>query len=162
MPKIHNTKRAVFRRAVLRSLKYAGAQMIELAAIPLMARYRSMFQLQPNIVRKMIDNLVREGELERRSRDKYYLTDLGAVRLLPVLRLVKATDGNTRILVFDIPESRRKLRDRFRYHIKLLGFKRHQQSVWVSQYQCEDWIEWLIGYHQVGDFVSLYIGRLVR
>ncbi|AKM84813.1 TPA: CRISPR-associated endonuclease Cas2 [Patescibacteria group bacterium] len=162
MPKLTNTKRIIIRRAVLRSLKYAGAQLIELAAIPLMARYKGMFQLRPVVVQKIINSLVHEGELERRGKDKYYLTDLGAVRLLPVLRLVKATDGNTRILVFDIPESRRKLRDRFRYHIKLLGFKRHQQSVWVSQYQCEDWIEWLIGYHQVGDFVSLYIGRLVR
>jgi DNA-binding transcriptional regulator PaaX len=162
MPKIINTKRAAVRRAIVRSLKYAGAQLIELAAIPLTASNKGGRWFKSADVQKIVNSLIYEGELERHGQDKYYLTDFGAMRLLPTLRLVKARDGNVRILVFDIPESHRQLRDRFRYHIKMLGFKQHQQSVWTSQYRCEEWIEWLIDYHKVGEYTSLYIGRLVH
>ena len=47
-------------------------------------------------------------------------------------------DGRWRIVVFDIPERRRQLRDRLRDLVRSLGFYRLQQSVWVYPYDCEE------------------------
>ena len=40
-------------------------------------------------------------------------------------------DGKWRIVVFDIPEDKRKLRNIIRYHLKKIGFLQIQGSVWV-------------------------------
>ncbi len=156
------TQRSLIRRQIVHLLKVAGAQLIELVATPLTVRYKGFRALSPRTLQKIINSLIYDGELERRGKDKYYLTDAGAAHLLPLLKPVLATDGQTRILVFDIPESHRGQRDTFRRHIKMLGFKQHQLSVWVSKYRCEDWIDWLINYHEVEDYTSLYIGKLIR
>jgi len=160
MPKTTNQRMAL-RRAIARIVKYAGAQLIELALTPLTVKYKGFRPLHPATLQKIVNSLVHEGQLERRGPNRYYLTTAGAIHLLPAIRPTLARDGQLRILVFDIPESKRHLRDRFRQHIKWLGFKRHQRSVWVSKYNCEDWITWLTDYHQVGEYVSLYIGRQV-
>lgn len=47
-------------------------------------------------------------------------------------------DGKWRMLIFDIPERRRKARTQIRQTLTALGFKRLQDSVWVYPYDCED------------------------
>ena len=47
-------------------------------------------------------------------------------------------DQRWRVIIFDIPERRRKIRDRLRSTMRELGFARLQDSVWVYPYDCED------------------------
>jgi CRISPR-associated endonuclease Cas2 len=47
-------------------------------------------------------------------------------------------DGKWRMLIFDIPEKRRMIRERVRDTLRRLGFYRLQDSVWVYPYECED------------------------
>jgi virulence-associated protein VapD/predicted transcriptional regulator len=47
-------------------------------------------------------------------------------------------DGKWRIVVFDIPERKRKLRNIIRFHLKKIGFLQIQGSVWVYPYPCEE------------------------
>lgn len=42
-------------------------------------------------------------------------------------------DGKWRVVVFDIPEKYRKVRDVFRRRLKEWGFKHMQKSVWMSK-----------------------------
>lgn len=42
-------------------------------------------------------------------------------------------DGKWRMVIFDIPESKRKLRSILRYRLKIWGFKQWQKSVWVTK-----------------------------
>ncbi|MFZ2038415.1 MAG: hypothetical protein WAV11_00535 [Minisyncoccia bacterium] len=49
-------------------------------------------------------------------------------------------DKKWRILIFDIRESRKNIRDRIREILSLIGFVRLQNSVWVYPYDCEDLI----------------------
>lgn len=49
-----------------------------------------------------------------------------------------AWDGKWRIIIFDIPETRSKLRYKTRVILKNAGFYRLQDSVWVIPYDCED------------------------
>ena len=47
-------------------------------------------------------------------------------------------DKRWRMIVFDIPEKYRKIRDRLRITLKSYGFCQLQESVWVFPYDCED------------------------
>jgi CRISPR-associated endonuclease Cas2 len=45
-----------------------------------------------------------------------------------------------RVIVFDVPQTKSKLRYELRRAVKLYGFKMLQQSVWVYPYACDDFI----------------------
>lgn len=45
-------------------------------------------------------------------------------------------DGKWRIVIFDIPEKRRSVRDLLRHNLKSWGFTPWQQSVWVTKKDC--------------------------
>lgn len=45
----------------------------------------------------------------------------------------KVWDGKWRIVIFDIPEQKRLVRDLFRRNLKKWGFKYLQKSVWISK-----------------------------
>ena len=49
-------------------------------------------------------------------------------------------DKKWRILIFDIPEQRKKSREQIRSTLMGIGFRRLQDSVWVYPYDCEDLI----------------------
>ena len=77
------------------------------------------------------------------------LTHLGKkiVRIydLDKIRLVKPKDwdGKWRVLMYDIPKSKKKASDAFRGKIKQLGLFPLQKSVWVSAYDCFSELEFL-------------------
>lgn len=52
----------------------------------------------------------------------------------------KKWDGRWRMVVFDIPERRRKVRTRLCAVMREIGFVRLQDSVWVYPYDCEDFV----------------------
>ncbi|KKR29945.1 MAG: Repressor in ring oxydation complex/ phenylacetic acid degradation pathway related protein (PaaX) [Candidatus Gottesmanbacteria bacterium GW2011_GWC2_39_8] len=52
-------------------------------------------------------------------------------------------DHKWRVVIFDVPEKYKKLRDLFRMRLKQLGLYPLQQSVFVSPYPCFDQIEFL-------------------
>ena len=47
-------------------------------------------------------------------------------------------DGKWRIVMFDIPETKTKLRNIIRFHLKKIGFLQIQGSVWIYPYSCEE------------------------
>ena len=49
-------------------------------------------------------------------------------------------DGKWRVLVFDINERRRRVRDQLRRLLQGAGFVRMQDSVWVYPYPCDEFI----------------------
>lgn len=49
-------------------------------------------------------------------------------------------DGKWRVLIFDIPEKRKELREKVRNTLRAIGFKWLQDSVWVYPFDCEDFI----------------------
>ena len=49
-------------------------------------------------------------------------------------RLPSTWDKKWRLVVFDIPEEKRILRDHLRRYLKILGFGKVQRSIWISPY----------------------------
>jgi len=62
----------------------------------------------------------------------------------------KKWDGRWRMVVFDVPERRRQVRNRLRATMLEIGFARLQNSVWVYPYDCEDFIALLKAELRVG------------
>ena len=56
-------------------------------------------------------------------------------------------DKKWRMVVFDIPNSRRKGRDALRYRLKNAGFKEIQESIFVYPFDCEK---------EIRDFIALF------
>lgn len=55
----------------------------------------------------------------------------------------KSWDKKWRIVVFDIPENKKRARDEFRERLKQLGFFPLQESVFVHAFSCFDEVEFL-------------------
>jgi DNA-binding transcriptional regulator PaaX len=87
------------------------------------------------------------------------LSDEGRKRALTFkldeMKIVKPEkwDKKWRIVVFDLPETRKKERDSLRHHLKRLGFYKLQKSVFVHPYPCGDEMDYLIEFHHVRPWV---------
>lgn len=66
-------------------------------------------------------------------------------------------DKKWRIVLFDVPENRKKLRDGLRVHLKNLGFCKLQKSVFAHPFDCEDEINYLIEFYDIRKFVRFII-----
>ncbi len=72
--------------------------------------------------------LTPSGELELRRME---LTDYQ-------IKKPKKWDQRWRVLIFDIPEKKRRVRDKIRSVLASVGFIRLQDSVWLYPYDCEE------------------------
>ena len=63
--------------------------------------------------------------------DRYEMQELFIVK-------PKKWDGKYRVVIFDIKEGKRKIRDDLRIWLEDLGFVRLQNSVWVFPYECRE------------------------
>jgi CRISPR-associated endonuclease Cas2 len=56
-------------------------------------------------------------------------------------RVRPTRDGVWKIVIFDIPEKKREIRNTLRSKLKTLGFKKWQESIWISPYKLDKQIE---------------------
>lgn len=73
----------------------------------------------------------------------------------------KQWDRKWRVVLFDIPDSRKKLREILRLHLKNLGFYEFQESVFVHPYDCKDEIDYLIEFYGIREFVRFMIAESI-
>lgn len=62
-------------------------------------------------------------------------------------------DGKWRMVIFDIPEKKRKARGALRDKLKELGFKELQKSVFIYPYECEDEINFIVEVFEIRPYV---------
>ena len=99
---------------------------------------------------------------EENGQIKITITDKGKIRLLEynyasmVINKPKI-DGKWRLVIFDVPEKRKRGRDAFRRKLLELGFTRLQDSVFTSPFPCKDEIDFLANYLNISDYVTLAV-----
>lgn len=64
-------------------------------------------------------------------------------------------DGRWRIVMFDIPENKRTVRDLFRRRLKEWGFKNWQQSIWITKKNVTKGLRDLISDLEIDSWVAL-------
>lgn len=95
---------------------------------------------------------IRCARLTARGREELKKYKLKELKLLKPRRW----DGKYRLIMFDIKEWRRGVRDELRQWLEHLGFVRLQNSVWVYPFECREVIILLKSYFHIGNEV-LYV-----
>ncbi len=96
------------------------------------------------------------------------ITEAGRVRALRYklmemeIKRPQTWDKKWRIVIFDIPEKYKRMREIFRQHLKLLGFYPLQKSVWVHAFSCFDEIEFLRQIYHVGVDVTYVVAERIE
>jgi len=65
----------------------------------------------------------------------------------------KSWDKHWRVILFDIPEEKRQLRDTLRIQLRRLGLRELQKSVFVHPYECRNEIDFLIELYDARRYV---------
>ena len=65
----------------------------------------------------------------------------------------KAWDGKWRVIIFDVPERKRRVRDAFRGHLRQMDFYELQKSVFVHPHPCADETEFLTEFYGIHPYV---------
>lgn len=143
------TRNKNLQKIILQTVATAGVLSVALLA-PNALRALKQIGLIPKWRQKEIFNssrnrLVKAGLLTYEGKF-LRLTDKGKVKLRQLetrnynLAKPKRWDKKWRVLIFDVPEKRRGIRDKIRNTITAVGFMRLQKSVWVYPYDCEDFV----------------------
>ena len=69
----------------------------------------------------------------------------------------KKWDKKWRLVIFDIPETRKKARQALRKKLKDLGFYQFQKSAWIHPFPCLEEIEFLKDVLNIKPFVKLFL-----
>lgn len=140
------------RNVLLTSIALSGVVLVaaiapnalaQLRHLPAMKRARLRYRAKTALGRLAVQGLI---AFEKRNGKSYArITSAGQKAL--IFEQQKASlhdkkkrrwDKRWRVIIFDIPERRRRTRDRLRITMRELGFVRLQDSVWVYPYDCED------------------------
>jgi len=103
-----------------------------------------------------IYNLTKVGDIEKvikNGKAYFRLTSSATEKLkqdIPLLRFsAKRWDGYWRMVVFDVPEERRKLRNALRGKLNQLGFGQWQRSVYITPFDLEEEINQFLKENEV-------------
>lgn len=113
---------------------------------------------------KFVYYLKKRGYIETKdweTRKGLALTPKGLNKILKrrnkEIRLPIRKDKRWQMVVFDIPEKSRKVRDIFRDALKVLGYQQLQKSIWVSPYEVAEKTKEIISSLNLEDEVKLFI-----
>lgn len=165
-------KRGYIRMALLASVAVSGTILVAAAApkifgalesVPAIKRARLKYQAKTVLGRLAVQGLV---TFEQHGGKKFArITDAGRNMLaieeqkanLSLEKRKRKWDRRWRVIIFDIPERRRKTRDQLRKTMKDLSFVRLQDSVWVFPFDCEDFVALLKADLRIGAAVLYMI-----
>ncbi|MSU73583.1 hypothetical protein EXS56_00385 [Candidatus Kaiserbacteria bacterium] len=124
-------------------------------------RYKLAFQTKTAIGRLAVKGHIRF--VEKNGRKHVEITDAGRralaleeARFAKIAGMKRRWDGRYRMVIFDIPERRRGVRERLRRLMRECGFLLIQKSVWLSPYDCEELIALIKAELRIGKDV-LYV-----
>ena len=93
------------------------------------------------------------------NKEIIHITPLGKSRALRYKLNVlefprsKRWDRKWRIILFDIPESKKKIRDALRKKLKEVGCLEFQKSVFVYPFPCNDEVNFIINFYNISECV---------
>lgn len=115
---------------------------------------------------RIISSLKKHGWIKVKSlenKEAIIFTPKGKEKLLQIaIRQNEKTkrkrrDNKWQMVIFDIPEKYRKTRNRFRSALKLLGYQKLQQSVWICPYDVLKETQTLVRYYSIESYIRLLL-----
>lgn len=113
---------------------------------------------------KMISHLRKKGYLnvkDLKNKKAIIITSKGVEKILRIKvglgKMKQRKDKKWQMVLFDIPEDRRRHRDLFRKQLKYLGYKRLQRSIWICPYDVLELTQRLVKNYKLDRFVRLLL-----
>jgi DNA-binding transcriptional regulator PaaX len=157
------------RKIILNTIGTAGllaAALVAPNAVSALAKIGVIPSRQKkNYVQNVFSKLVKEGYIvfDQETGRKFAKLSSKGQKIIDKINLDNFEisepplwDKKWRIVMFDINERKKKLRDELRLFLGRLGFERLQNSVWVYPYDCGELIALIKAHFMLGDEV-LYI-----
>ena len=127
----------------------------------------NLHRRQKEVINNARNILIKSGHLKKNHNGFLSLTEKGEEKLksyeLSEYKLIipRIWDQKWRLLIFDIPEHRKSLRDKIRNTLRSIGFKRVQDSVWIFPYDCEELVALLKADFKVGkDLLYMVVDKI--
>lgn len=165
--KIRRTK---INAAIIRTLAVSGMVAVGLVAPNVLGAMGRLGLINPNqkkqTVKKSLTKLIQhgyvvleDGKARLTQKGEKFAALMGEGKLVP--KKPKTWDGKWRVLIFDIPERRKRTREQIRRTLLALGFKHLQDSVWVYPYDCEDLVTLLKADFRIGkDLLYMIVDKI--
>lgn len=128
--------------------------------------YKSLY---PSGVKSRLRSLVKQNLVSisyKGDKTIITLTNQGKRKILAYsldnlkIKTQKEWDSKWRVVVFDIPEKKRTIRNVFRQKLKDLGFAEFQKSVWAHKYPCLEEIAFLVHLYEIRPYVTYFEATL--
>ncbi|MDO8471324.1 MAG: CRISPR-associated endonuclease Cas2 [bacterium] len=140
-------RRTEMQQAILSTIVSVGILSAALIAPPIIGALAKLGILpssrKSEVIKSAANRLKNKGLLK--FENGYYALTADGEKILRRWQLAdykltkpKKWDKKWRIVIFDIPERKKKVRDKIRQIFIETGFRRLQDSVWVYPYDCED------------------------
>lgn len=159
-------KRRNLQNLILNTVSLAGVISVGMVAPNVLGAMYKLgiipYKRQRESIASSRKNLIHKGLLEYKN-EKLRITQKGKLQLFReglaenAKKKNKKWDGKWRVLIFDIPEKIRFVRDNIRVALLNIGFMRLQNSVWIYPYDCEDFINLLKADMEIGKDVLYMI-----
>ncbi|MBI5817309.1 MAG: CRISPR-associated endonuclease Cas2 [Candidatus Yonathbacteria bacterium] len=148
-------KRGELAKQILKGLVLGGF-IVACFALPGLAQVATLFKpksaQEHYRIKQAVRGLVKNKWVkiyQKGDRDVVEITEAGKKKILEYnfdemrLKVPKKWDGWWRIIMFDIPETKKQARRAVSFKIKELGLYRIQKSVFVSPYPCKNEIDFI-------------------
>jgi phenylacetic acid degradation operon negative regulatory protein len=111
-------------------------------------------------INSAVGDLIKNGLVEEVESGTFQLTTAGAELKKSLYWSRRRTwDGRWRVVIFDIPEKQRQLRDDLRLELKKLGFGCWQRSVWVTPFDFVRELQRFLEQNRLSEDVQIIVGE---
>lgn len=134
-------------QSILIHIKDSGPQMLH--------QLYEKFEKQAN-KKKIYDTMFRltQQGITSYEKDRYNVSEDANILMHTIS---KERDGFWKLVIFDIPEKQRQIRNVLRAKLISLGFKKWQNSIWISPYTLAPEIE-----NELNELAKKFFIRLIK
>jgi|SRR3989338_3655124 len=153
---------------ILSSVAAAGLLSVALVAPNVVKLLDGFVGKNKTSIHRARRRLVEAGLLAWGGNGRLRVTPRGEAKLRQLevanykIKKPKRWDSRWRMLVFDISEKRKTLRDKVRRTLQAIGFFKLQDSVWVYPYDCEDLIVLMKSDFKIGEDLLYVIADTIE
>lgn len=168
---LRSYKHGELAKEILKGLAIGGF-IIACFAIPNLAQVVTLFDpkhgREKYKIRRTIESLAKRKLVTVTEQGKNTLikiTERGRQRVVKFnldemeLTRPKKWDGLWRIIIFDIPEKKKRIRDEINFRLKGMGFEPVQKSTFITPFPCKKEIDFLGEYFYIRDNVKYILAR---
>jgi DNA-binding transcriptional regulator PaaX len=168
-----NHNRGDVTKTILKGIVLGGV-IIAVVALPGMAPVLNLFSGKNKKDRRMFNNAMYRMRSQKMVKVYYKdgeevieITEKGKRRLLKYefdemkIKIPKKWDGLWRIVIFDIPEKRKKARNAINMKLKELGFYPIQKSTFIFPYECRNEVDFVAEHFFARKYINYIVAKEV-